>query len=415
MKRLFTFLPLLLALTVQAGNAQVATMSLMGNVQTDNQEALPGAAITVIHVPSGVRHAAASDMAGHFVVANLQPGGPYLMQVGEGGYRPQTLESIFLENGKTASFTVTLSKLVTNAKGKGNRAASQVLASSQTVASESAGSASVLTPKSSGSARSVPSPGGRRAGSRPFQPVTQVTAVAAPSVSAPAPAAPAAAPAPAPVVSAPASSGQVVTRLPSASPAAPASRYRRYPAYKPAPTKVSDPIVAGHFDTKTNNYVYETGAITTLKLADGNAITGVGINSTESFLYRFITNPQIKVDTMDLTQGWYNFDRVFFETGKATLTPESMNQLRNIASILKAYPKTYVKLGGYTDSTGSYKVNKLLSDARARTAWASLVEMGISPNRIEARGYGPRYSIALNNTDIGRAKNRRLSVKVLQK
>ena len=178
---------------------------------------------------------------------------------------------------------------------------------------------------------------------------------------------------------------------------------------------MTDPIVTGHFDVKSGNYIYHTGAPTTLKLANGVTLNGVGANSTESYLHRFLADPAAKVDTMDLTNGWYNFDRVFFTPGKATLTPESMEQLRNIATILKAYPNARVKLGGYTDSTGTYQVNRQLSEARARTAWASLVDMGISPSRVEARGYGPRYAISANNSEAGRAMNRRLSVKVLQK
>ena len=198
---------------------------------------------------------------------------------------------------------------------------------------------------------------------------------------------------------------------------APAPRYYRagrYPVRRSG-ARVADLIVPGHYDVPTGNYVYDTGALTNLKLPGGGTIAAVGVNSTESNLYRFLTNPQVQVDTVDLTRGWYNFDRVYFEAGKATLTAESVRQLRNVAVLLRAYPQTRVKLGGYTDSTGTYKVNKLLSEARARTAWASLVEMGISPARVEARGYGPRYAIAPNTTDEGRAQNRRLSVKVLQK
>ena len=150
-------------------------------------------------------------------------------------------------------------------------------------------------------------------------------------------------------------------------------------------------------------------------MPSGTSIANVGVNSTESLLHRFLSDPAKQVDTLDLSHGWYNFDRVFFETGKATLTPESISQLRNVVTLMRAYPSARVKIGGYTDSTGTYKVNKMLSEARARTAWASLVEMGISPARIDARGYGPRYGIAPNGTEEGRAMNRRLSVKVLAK
>lgn len=209
-----------------------------------------------------------------------------------------------------------------------------------------------------------------------------------------------------------------VAPAPTAAPApvatAPRAK-RRYSPRQPAAARVKDAVVPGHYDAKTGNYIYETGVLTTLKLANGNVISEVGINSTESTLYHFITDPRQQVDTMDLTRDWYNFDRVFFTPGKATLAGESMKQLRNIAAILHAYPNTRIKLGGYTDSTGTYQVNRQLSEARARTAWASLVEMGISPSRIDARGYGPRYAIAANDTEIGRAMNRRLSVRVLQK
>ena len=106
---------------------------------------------------------------------------------------------------------------------------------------------------------------------------------------------------------------------------------------------------------------------------------------------------------------------MFFEIGKATLPPKSMSQLRNLVTLTRAYPTTRVKIGGYTDSTGISKANKILSEARSRTAWASLVEMGLSPARINARGYGLRYAIAPNTTEGGRAMNCRLSVKVLVK
>ncbi|WP_210514362.1 OmpA family protein [Hymenobacter terricola] len=363
-------------------------MSLVGSVQSEAKAPLRGAAITVIHLPSGVRHAVASDGEGRFVVANLPVGGPYLIKVGEGGYRSQTVENIFLENGKTASVKVTLSKLGEEpGKDRNNRATEQTLA----LAPEAVvGGPILITTLSKPRA-----------------------AAAAPSYSAPARTASVAS-AGAPAVPAATPSVAQVTQPPTAL----APRYTRYPArtgaYRPI-IRVDDPIVPGHYDAKTGNYIYDTGQLTTLKLANGGVISGVGANSTESYLHHFLADPLVQVDTVDLTRGWYNFDRVYFEAGKANLTPESLSQLRNIATILHAYPKARIKLGGYTDSTGTYKVNKQLSEARARTAWASLVEMGVSPSRMDARGYGPNYAISANDTEEGRAKNRRLSVKVLQK
>ena len=378
----------------QAASAQSPAMSLMGSVQSSENQPLPGAAITVIHMPSGVRHAAASDAAGRFVIPNLMVGGPYIIQVGEGGYRPQTVENIFLESGKTANFTVTLDKL---GAGKA-RTSSPAPSGSSTLAlaSEAIVGGPVLVTTISAPAKAAgpaSAPGRPAAASTPPPPAP--TRAAAPL---PQPTAAPAAPAPAM----------------AAAPAAPAPYRRRYPA-RQSGARMADPIVPGHFDAKTGNYFYETGPATSLTLANGSTIANVGTNSTENYLYRFLTDSQMQVDTVDLTRGWYNFDRVFFEPGKATLTPTSLSQLRNISSLLRAYPNARIKLGGYTDDTGAYKVNRELSEARARTAWASLVEMGISATRIEARGYGPNYSIASNATEEGRAKNRRLGLKVLQK
>ncbi|MBO2008394.1 OmpA family protein [Hymenobacter negativus] len=357
--------------------AQNAGMSLIGSVQSESQQPLPGAAITVIHMPTGVRHAAASDGSGHFAVPNLTMGGPYIIQVGEGGYRSQTVENVFLENGKTASFTVTLNRLGNGKATTSNR------------------NHSPAAPASNGTLALAPE-------AKVGGPVLLTTLSGQHQSATPTPTTP-------PAASVAAS---VPTTLVTAEPLP--ARTARYP-HRTGPVRVSDPIVPGHYDAKTGNYVYETGTATTLKLNNGASITGVGINSTESNLYRFLSDAQMQVDTVDLTRGWYNFDRVYFEAGKATLTAASLNQLRNVATLLRAYPTARIKLGGYTDDTGTYKVNKALSEARARTAWASLVEMGISPSRVDARGYGPNYSVSSNATEEGRAMNRRLSVKVLQK
>ena len=79
MKRFFTILSLVLVPGTHLGRAQITSMSLMGSVQSDERQPLPGAAITIIHLPSGVRHAAASDGAGRFVIPNLMVGGPVLI------------------------------------------------------------------------------------------------------------------------------------------------------------------------------------------------------------------------------------------------------------------------------------------------------------------------------------------------
>ncbi|AKD56673.1 sodium-translocating pyrophosphatase [Spirosoma radiotolerans] len=112
---------------------------------------------------------------------------------------------------------------------------------------------------------------------------------------------------------------------------------------------------------------------------------------------------------------WFDFDRLTFETGKATLKSESQEQLKNIAEILKAYPAVNVKLGGYTDNTGNAASNLKLSQDRANSVRAELEKMGIDKDRLEAEGYGQEHPVASNDTKEGRAQNRRISIRVTKK
>jgi outer membrane protein OmpA-like peptidoglycan-associated protein len=112
---------------------------------------------------------------------------------------------------------------------------------------------------------------------------------------------------------------------------------------------------------------------------------------------------------------WFSFDRLTFETGSATLKPESDEQLKNIAEILKAYPNASIKLGGYTDNTGDAKANLKLSQERAASVKAALEGMGISADRLQAEGYGQEHPVADNSTEEGRAKNRRIDIRVTKK
>jgi outer membrane protein OmpA-like peptidoglycan-associated protein len=106
---------------------------------------------------------------------------------------------------------------------------------------------------------------------------------------------------------------------------------------------------------------------------------------------------------------------LLFESGSATLKPESQEQLRNIAEILKAYPNVKVKIGGYTDNVGDPAFNMKLSQDRATNVMNELVILGVASNRLEAEGYGEKHPVANNSTEEGRAKNRRISLQVNSK
>lgn len=131
----------------------------------------------------------------------------------------------------------------------------------------------------------------------------------------------------------------------------------------------------------------------------------------ENNLVKFIEDPNKPVDKTT----WFNFDRLLFDTGKATLKPASQEQLKNMAEILKAYPQVELKLGGYTDNTGSADVNKKLSQDRADSVKRELVKLGIAASRLDAEGYGQEHPVASNDTAEGRAQNRRIAVRVTKK
>lgn len=146
------------------------------------------------------------------------------------------------------------------------------------------------------------------------------------------------------------------------------------------------------------------------KLPDGVELT-IPANGIENKLLAFIEDQSKVVDKTT----WFNFDRLLYETGSATLKPESREQLQNIAAILKAYPMVNLKIGGYTDNTGNAAANKKLSQSRAESAMTELVRLGVSQARLEAEGYGIEHPVASNKTEEGRTQNRRTAVRVTKK
>jgi OmpA-OmpF porin, OOP family len=112
---------------------------------------------------------------------------------------------------------------------------------------------------------------------------------------------------------------------------------------------------------------------------------------------------------------WFDFDRLYFDTGKSTLRPASKSQLQAIAQILKTYPNVKIKIGGYTDSVGNAGANRRLSARRARAARAAIIAYGIKSSRVRAEGYGETNYLANNETEEGRQKNRRTAIHVTAK
>jgi K(+)-stimulated pyrophosphate-energized sodium pump len=145
-------------------------------------------------------------------------------------------------------------------------------------------------------------------------------------------------------------------------------------------------------------------------LRDGTTLR-IPERGVEGRLLAFIEDPDVSTDSTT----WFDFDRLLFDTGSARLRPESQEQLRDVAAILKAHPNVNLKIGGYTDNVGSAGQNLTLSQQRASNVRQELVRLGVAPNRLAAEGYGQEHPVADNSTEAGRELNRRISMRVTQK
>lgn len=109
-----------------------------------------------------------------------------------------------------------------------------------------------------------------------------------------------------------------------------------------------------------------------------------------------------------MTDGKFITYGITFDVGKSTIKPESMGEINRIVKLMTDNPDLKFSVEGHTDSTGNAASNQTLSEARSKAIVDKLVELGISADRLASAGKGQNSPIADNNTDEGRAKNRRV-------
>lgn len=126
-------------------------------------------------------------------------------------------------------------------------------------------------------------------------------------------------------------------------------------------------------------------------------------------------------DTVEISQG-INFKpqagakielRVYFATARSDIKKESEVEVQRVADFLKRYPDIRVELAGHTDNVGNDNTNMKLSQARADAVKSMLTGLGISADRIVTKGYGETMPVASNDTEEGRALNRRTELTIL--
>ncbi|MCT8001175.1 OmpA family protein [Sphingomonas sanguinis] len=104
---------------------------------------------------------------------------------------------------------------------------------------------------------------------------------------------------------------------------------------------------------------------------------------------------------------------ITFAYNSSTVQPQFRQTLDQVADILSQYKQTYIDVYGHTDSTGSDAYNQRLSEQRAVSVADYLASRGVQPARIGTRGFGKSQPIASNDTEEGRAANRRVEIKIV--
>lgn len=125
-------------------------------------------------------------------------------------------------------------------------------------------------------------------------------------------------------------------------------------------------------------------------------------------LYERTTTDLSAVEKAIMETGKFVTNNILFETGKATLKPESMAEIQKVADYMKKNPSVRFEVQGHTDNQGSDAVNDPLSQQRAESVVKALEGLGCDGFNLRAVGKGSHEPVADNKTDAGRAKNRRV-------
>ncbi|MGM0555519.1 MAG: OmpA family protein [Myxococcota bacterium] len=109
-------------------------------------------------------------------------------------------------------------------------------------------------------------------------------------------------------------------------------------------------------------------------------------------------------------------ERVYFDTNKARIKKRSHSLLEQVASVMEANPDIrLLRVQGHTDARGDEEHNLELSQQRAVSVKEFLIEQGVDAERLSARGYGETHPIADNDTEEGRAQNRRVEFHIIER
>jgi OOP family OmpA-OmpF porin len=143
-------------------------------------------------------------------------------------------------------------------------------------------------------------------------------------------------------------------------------------------------------------------------------------NFSSDMDYATITLPPARDTLVEFTETitinqpkTYTLNDVFFDSGKASLRPESFKELNALAEYMTLKKTLVIEIAGHTDNVGVIEANQKLSDSRANSVKDYLVKKGINQTRLKAVGYGDTQPLTSNSTEAGKQKNRRTEVRII--
>jgi len=126
--------------------------------------------------------------------------------------------------------------------------------------------------------------------------------------------------------------------------------------------------------------------------------------------------PMSAKETELLDTGTLRLENIYFDTDKSTIKSESYDELDEVGEILAKWPELRIEIGGHTDNTGTPSYNRDLSNDRAAAVKDYLTsKFSLRKDQYTSKGYGETDPVTSNDTSEGRAKNRRVEFKVLNR
>jgi len=180
--------------------------------------------------------------------------------------------------------------------------------------------------------------------------------------------------------------------------------------YENAITKVDGKILQSVPDRWVNGKIVRDGLETWAQIEKGNGKIWLRIVEKKA-MEQFIVADAAALSNEIRATGHVAVYGINFDTGKSTIKPESAQAIGEIAKLLKADPGLKIHVVGHTDNEGGVESNIKLSRERAESVMQALVrEHGIAPARLRSFGCGQFAPVAGNDTEAGRARNRRVEL-----